>query len=228
MNFLYMDLDSCHTATGLVVVIDVVRAFTTAAVAFSRGALKIYPVGTVEQALEIKAHNPGSLVSGEVGGVPPQGFDFGNSPTHIDTLDLHGRILVQRTSAGTQGIVRSTQASHLAAASFVVAGATAKYIQSLSPVDVTFVITGYTYDGGQEDAACAQYIEALLLGQQPEVKPYLERVMDSHDAGKILENIQPHAPVTDLDYCTSVDKYSFAMPVTREDGLFVMRAESVK
>src|SRR5215470_1394365 len=107
MNFRYTNLETCHSATGLVVVIDVIRAFTNAAVAFSRGAREIYPVSTVEEALSFKTEVPNALACGEVGGLPPEGFDFGNSPTQTNKLDLNGCVVVQRTGAGTQGIVRS-------------------------------------------------------------------------------------------------------------------------
>src|SRR5574342_650993 len=108
MRFRYTDLDSCHTADGLVIAIDVIRAFTTAACVLSRGADSIIPVGTIEEALAIREQNPDWLVCGEMKGIPPPGFNFGNSPTQVLDLDLRGRTVVQRTSAGTQGIVRST------------------------------------------------------------------------------------------------------------------------
>ena len=44
---------------------------------------------------------------GEVGGLRPEGFDFGNSPTYINDADLSGLTMIHRTSAGTQGVVRS-------------------------------------------------------------------------------------------------------------------------
>src|SRR5215468_11645514 len=113
MKFHYANLETCHTATGLVIVIDVIRAFTNAAVIFSRSAREIYPVSTVEEALEFKRQIPNSLASGEVGGLPPEGFDFGNSPTQTNAFDLNGRIIVQRTGAGTQGAVRCINRSEL-------------------------------------------------------------------------------------------------------------------
>ena len=120
MKFQYTNLETCHEATGVVVVIDVIRAFTNAAFAFSRGAKEIYPVSTVEEALQFKSQIPNSLACGEVGGLPPDGFDFGNSPTQTNQLDLRGKIIVQRTGAGTQGIVRSLRAETMLAASLVV------------------------------------------------------------------------------------------------------------
>ena len=169
MEFHYTNLETCHEATGVVVVIDVIRAFTNAAFAFARGAREIYPVSTVEEALKFKAENPNSFACGEVGGLPPEGFDFGNSPTQTNELDLNGKIIVQRTGAGTQGIVRCVNAATMLAASFVVANATVKYIQELTPISVTFVITGeYVPGHGDEDRACAKYLELLFDAQQPD------------------------------------------------------------
>lgn len=224
MKFHYTNLDTCHKATGVVVAIDVIRAFTNAAVAFARGAREIYPVSGVEEALELKAQLPNALVCGEVGGVPPEEFDFGNSPTQTDKLDLSGKVIVQRTSAGTQGIVRSVNAATMLAASFVVASATNKYIQKLSPDSVTFVVTGqYGVDGGYEDLACAEYLEALLRGNHPDPAPFIERVMRSRDALLHLDPNMPAFPRSDLDHCSAVDRFDFAMPVTKENGRHVMR-----
>ena len=69
MKFHYTDLETCHDTTGVVIVIDVIRAFTNAAFAFSRGAKEIYPVSKVKEALQLKAQIPDSLACGEVGGI---------------------------------------------------------------------------------------------------------------------------------------------------------------
>ena len=224
MNFLYTNLETCSEATGLVVVIDVIRAFTNAAFAFSRGAKEIYPVSTVEEALKFKAEVPDSMACGEVGGLPPEGFDFGNSPTQTNTLDLHKRILVQCTGAGTQGIVRSVHADIMLAASLVVANATVTHVRKLYPDRVTFVITGQLSEGrGDEDLACAEYLEALLRGQAPDSAPYIDRVYKSRDALFHLDPDLPEFPASDLDYCTKIDAFDFAMLVTKENGRPVIR-----
>jgi 2-phosphosulfolactate phosphatase len=61
MKFHYTNLETCHEATGLVVVIDVLRAFSNAAYAFSRGAKEIYPVGGVEEALQLRHRSHSGL-----------------------------------------------------------------------------------------------------------------------------------------------------------------------
>lgn len=225
MKFHYTNLDTCHTATGAVIVIDVIRAFTNAAYAFGRGAKEIHPVGTVEEALKLKAEIPNSLACGEVGGLPPEGFDFGNSPTQTNTLDLNGRLIIQRTSAGTQGIVRSLHAETLLAASLVVAHATVAHVHKLGAEEATFVLTGEREKGrGDEDLACAQYLETLLKGQQPDPAPFIERVYNSYDARLHLDPNFPDFPESDLDLCTKIDAFDFAMPVIQENGRPVLRA----
>ena len=94
-----------ESVTGPVVVVDVIRAFTTAAYAFGAGAEAIYLVAGVDEALQFAAARPGVLAMGENHGRRPEGFDFPNSPAMVSRADLRGRTLVQRTSAGTQGVV---------------------------------------------------------------------------------------------------------------------------
>ena len=65
------------------VVIDVLRAFTTAAYAFAAGARRIWLVETVEEALAVKAARPGTLAMGENRGRWVEGFDFSNSPVGV-------------------------------------------------------------------------------------------------------------------------------------------------
>ena len=217
-------LETCHTATGTVVAIDVIRAFTTAAFAFAAGARDIVLAAQVEEALALRARFPGALAMGEVNGVQPEGFDLGNSPSALTGLDLTGRRVIQRTSAGTQGVVRSTQAQALLAGSFVCAAATARYLRKQNPASVTFVITGASpRTDGDEDAACADYVTALLRGETPDVVPFLQRVRNSTD-GRFFAEVPPPFPMSDLDCCLSVDRFDFAMVVEQQDGLLVMQA----
>ncbi|HKI55315.1 MAG TPA: 2-phosphosulfolactate phosphatase [Anaerolineales bacterium] len=228
MNFHYTNLDTCHAATGVVIVVDVLRAFSNAAYAFSRGAEKIILVGDVDEALSLKSQIPNSKAMGEVGGLPPAGFDLGNSPTQILEHDLSGMTIIQRTGAGTQGAVRSKNADLLLASSFVVAKATVKYINKLAPESVTFVITGqYTPKHGDEDLAFAEYIESLFKGKQPNGESFIKRVFKSRDAIQHLDPEEIGFPLSDLDLCTYINAFDFAMPVTKENNLLVMRKTKI-
>jgi 2-phosphosulfolactate phosphatase len=96
MEFQRATLLDCGKAEGTVVVIDVLRAFSTAAYAFAAGVRQIQLVSTVEAA-RLRRQMPGALVMGEVEGLPVPGFDFSNSPPQFNGLDLGGRLLIQRT-----------------------------------------------------------------------------------------------------------------------------------
>jgi 2-phosphosulfolactate phosphatase len=140
-------------------------------------------------------------------------------------VDLTDKVIVQRTGAGTQGIVRSIKAETMFAASFVVANTTATCIRRLPLETVTFVITGqYTPEYGDEDVACAEYLELLFEGRRPDPAPFIKRVFRSRDAIQHLDPKQTGFPLSDLDYCTNIDAFDFAMRVTKENNRHVIRA----
>jgi hypothetical protein len=97
---------SASRAEGTVAVIDVFRAFTTAAVALANGASRIVMVGGVEGAFALRDAGLGQVCMGEVGGRAPDGFDFGNSPFEILSVDFSCKTIIQRTSAGTRALAR--------------------------------------------------------------------------------------------------------------------------
>ena len=222
MKFHRYTLEDCQNATGIVLIIDVLRAFSTAAYAFSRGTKDIYLVSDVQEALELKAKLPNAKAMGEVGGLPPEGFDFGNSPTRILEHDLTGITLVQRTGSGTQGAVRAVNAEIMFATSFVVAQSTISHVLTLNPAEISFVVTGGM--GNDEDVACADYLEKQFTGQKVEPQHFIQRVKSSRDALQHMEE-HPQFPYADLDYCSRIDAFDFAMPIARDDGQLVMRAK---
>lgn len=229
MQFQRLSLDESAQAKGTVIVIDVLRAFTSACYAFGAGAKEIHLVSQVEEAFALRERYPGALLMGEVGGGPIPGFDFSNSPAHYIDRDLSGKRLIQRTSNGTQGVIRATLADTTLAASFVCAGATAAYLRQRAPALVTFVITAWNDHAtdplaGDEDAACADYIEALLTQEKLDPAPYLDRVANSLTGRLFQSNTRPEYPATDLPYCLQLDRFNFVLCVQRRtDGQLVMQ-----
>ncbi len=210
-----VSVEECGQSTGLVVVIDVLRAFTTAAAAFSKGAEKIIA------AFSLRDRNPEFLIMGEINGIPIEGFDFSNSPHEIIKQDLTGKTLVHRTTAGTQGIAKAVNAEFILPASFVIAEATFKRMLQLMEGKVTFVITGKR--SGIEDLALAEFLEARLLDRSPDPEPYLEKARSSPSGRLFASNLHPAFPKEDLAIATEIDKFPFAMQVDRENGLSIIR-----
>ena len=162
-------LAGAREAEGTVIIIDVFRASTTAAIAFSRGAEKIVLVAEVDEALDLRRSGIGDLCMGEVGGMRPEGFEYGNSPLDISEAQVKGKTIIQSTRAGTVGVAAVRNADLIYAASLVVAAATARAILSRSPDLVTLVAMGV--EGGvrsDEDEQCALYVRNLLEGRKPD------------------------------------------------------------
>jgi hypothetical protein len=76
-------LEGAQTARGVAVIIDVFRAFTCEPLLFSLGIEKSILVATPEEALALKEKKNELVLIGEVGGIPVEGFDLGNSPSEI-------------------------------------------------------------------------------------------------------------------------------------------------
>ncbi|HEY1934741.1 MAG TPA: 2-phosphosulfolactate phosphatase [Acetobacteraceae bacterium] len=212
-------IDGARRAAGTVAVIDVLRAFTTAAVAFENGATRIIMVADVEEALRLRARGIGQICMGEVKGRAPEAFDFGNSPFELSGADLHGKTIIQRTSAGTQGIVAASGAERCYAAALVTAGATARAMLATRPACMTLVAMGL--DGGSrtdEDELCALHLRNLLQGRPGDAEAVRRLVRAGGEAMKYRDASRRHLHPEDLDIAVDVDRYDFAIRVDIEDG----------
>jgi 2-phosphosulfolactate phosphatase len=211
-------------ATGPVVVVDVIRAFTTAAHAIGAGARAVYLVDSVDEALAFKVAHPGSVAMGEDRGYRPEGFDLPNSPAMASRADLRGRLVVQRTSAGTRGVVAAAPtATRLWAAALVTASATARAVQAAGGGAPTYVITGNFADRadrpGNDDLATARFIEAVRTGGPASVADaaaVAASVRDSDEAMRTLLLGPEHVDPDDIAFATQVDRFDFALEVTRD------------
>ncbi|MCS6801482.1 MAG: 2-phosphosulfolactate phosphatase [Chloroflexota bacterium] len=84
-------------------VVDVLRATTSMVTMLANGARAVAIERSPERALEY-GRRRGFLVAGEQGGLPPAGFDFGNSPSAFTADAVAGRSLVLSTTNGTLAI----------------------------------------------------------------------------------------------------------------------------
>lgn len=207
-----------------VVVIDVLRAFSTAAVAIARGAVEIYPVLDAAEAFARRERDPGLVLMGEADCRPIPGFDLGNSPVDAAAFDFARRRAVQRTTAGTRGLVTCAEAPSLWAASFLVGSATVAALRASRPKRVAFVVTGTVhYGSADEDLACAEWMSGVLRGGDHPVAPFIERVRESVAAATFLDPASPlHAPA-DVDFCARADAFGFPLKVQAGVESLVLR-----
>jgi 2-phosphosulfolactate phosphatase len=219
-------LEGAAQATGTVAIIDVFRAFTTAAVALSNGSTQIVMVSTTEEALSLRDRGIGQVCIGEVDGRTPAGFDFGNSPFDVSHVDFRGKTLIQRTSAGTQGIVAARQADRLYAAALVTATATASALAAGAPERISLVAMG---DHGttrtNEDELCALHLRNLLQGRPGNPEAVRGMILAGGEAARFHDPARPYLSPADLDIALDIDRYDFAIRVTVETGHPVARIE---
>ena len=156
-------IEGAKKARGIAVIIDVFRAFTVEAYLMNNGAKKIIPVADKELAYDYKNNNSGIILIGERGGKIWPGFDYGNSPSQIEKLDFHNKVIVHTTSSGTQGLVNATDADIILTGSLVNAKAIANFILKNNYQEISLVCMGSNGNKEtDEDNLCAYYIKSLL------------------------------------------------------------------
>jgi 2-phosphosulfolactate phosphatase len=219
-------IEGARRAKGTVVIVDVFRAFTTAAVALARGADRIVMVAGIDEALRLREQGVGEITVGEVNGIRPEGFDFGNSPYEMTQASLEGKVVIQSTRAGTTGVAAAAGADAVYGGSFVVADATAQAILKENPACVTIVAMGWNARvRTDEDEQCALYLRNRLQGRRPDPEVVRQLVLESGEVPKFNDPNQPHFHPEDLEIALEVNKYDFAVRIRREDDLLVARRQ---
>lgn len=215
-------IEGAQSAYGAVVIIDVFRAFTTAAVAFEHGARKIIMVAQPEEALALRQQGKGDLCVGEVGGIPPPGFDFGNSPFELARGRIEGKTLIQSTRAGTVGITTVQGKGKVYAASLCNARATAQMLLKEKPETVTIVAMGLQGKmRTDEDEICALYLRNIMEGRQPDTDAIERLIRTGNQVEKFMDDAEPYLHPEDVDYALQIDRIPIAIHIKQEDDLSV-------
>jgi 2-phosphosulfolactate phosphatase len=157
--------------TKVCVVIDVLRATSTAVTMFEAGAQRITLAESVPAAITYAssvAERP--VVCGESGGVAPEGFDRGNSPREFPPGSLEGRDVVFCTSNGTRAMRLVSNAPVVLAGSLFNARAVVRAALQEArarELGVALVCSGDVLGTkfAIDDAFCAGYLASLLVSE---------------------------------------------------------------
>ena len=114
-----------HDPEAIVVVVDIFRATTTMAAAFSNGVRSIRPVATVEEAQAYK--EKGWFVGAERNVRRCDFADFGNSPFDYTPEKVAGKEIVFTTTNGTKAITIAQSAYRVVTGAFINLQAVADY-----------------------------------------------------------------------------------------------------
>ena len=147
------------TANRVVVVIDVLRASTTIAVALANGAKTVIPLdGTEDVVTRARAFDRSEVrLAGERQMKPIPGFDLGNSPRDFTRDAVEGKTVLMTTTNGTAAIGVVQGARDVVIASYVNFSAGLAMLRAAlrGGTDIAIVCAGRDRQFSLEDAACA-------------------------------------------------------------------------
>ena len=215
-------------ARGLVVIIDVFRAFSCEPIFFHFGAKKVILEADPVKSVAIKEQFPEFILVGEVNEVPIEGGDLGNSPSGIvlkGEAFFKGKTVIHRTTAGVTGATEALQrADEVLLGSFLMAKAIAGYIKLKKQDRVTLVAMGdRAQKRAPEDEACADYLEHLLTGRPYDHLQSLRKILFQPTAQKFIQGTKAYLPREDPIFCMQRDLFDFVLKVQREKDEIVVR-----
>jgi 2-phosphosulfolactate phosphatase len=143
----------------VVLVIDVLRASTTVAVALANGARAVIPFESSDEvvARAKQFEREDVLLAGERRMHAIPGFDLGNSPREYTSEKVEGKTVLLTTTNGTVALAGIQGARDVVVASYVNYSAVSAMLRAAArgAADITIVCAGRDRQFALEDAACA-------------------------------------------------------------------------
>lgn len=168
-------LTSADVQGRVVVVIDVLRASTTIAVALANGARTVIPFESAEEAItRSKAYARGEyMLAGERRKLKIPGFDLGNSPREYSRDVVDGKTILFTTTNGTGALIGAQSAREVIVGAYVNFTVVSAMVRAAGRAesDVAILAAGSERHFSLEDAACAgRYVRAIRRGI-PDAQP---------------------------------------------------------
>ncbi len=206
------------------VVVDALRASATAAMLFDAGAAEILAVREVAEARAARREWPNALLCGERGGLPPDGFDFGNSPRTVEAA--RDRRIIFTTTTGAGRLV-DCWGAHAAYLGSTINAAAVVDVATGQGRDVVLIPAGLMSDAdfnAQEDWAAAVAIAqraGLPIGEGRDTFDHWRGRIEQEGLDTLFSSA-PHAEKLrrvglddDIAYCAQVD-ITTAVPAAAE------------
>ncbi|HEX3299865.1 MAG TPA: 2-phosphosulfolactate phosphatase [Actinomycetota bacterium] len=221
--------DTPLPAADAYVVVDVIRASTTAVTAGLQGR-DCYLVRSVEEARLVAATLSAPLLAGEVHGDQPADFDLQNSPTELSARSDVDRPVILLTSSGSPTMCRAGERAPTWIGSLRNVGPTA---DALREVDEVAILAASPDELRIEDAICAARLALAfgLDGADDEtlrvVHAYGERDLDQIRTGTSAGYLRRSGQMADLEFILRhVDDVD--LPCSVVDGRVAMMVSDVR
>jgi 2-phosphosulfolactate phosphatase len=149
----------------VVVLIDVLRTCTTAAMLFERGLVNLEIIDKLKLARQ-RAEVTGATLLGERAGLPPEGFNYGNSLAEIRSITLTTNAVTTSENA-PKSLAQLTAAKTLLLGSLYNADAVAKVALQHSKTEIALVCSGFVGQEDLDDTLGAGYLATRLKTLEP-------------------------------------------------------------
>ena len=216
-------------AKGITVIIDVYRAFTTQSFAFENGIKDILNVSEIEQALDMREKGFADYCMGEIGGIRPDNFDFGNSPFDLKEKNLKGKTIIHCTMNGTTGAKLASKADLILGGALINAKATVDYIKLQKPEIVSLVAMGARSSNGEkrteEDELCAIYMKSLLEETPIESEAIVQVIDSCKESKKFGDPLQLQYPLFDKLQALRINEFDHAILLERSGDYLVSKIQ---
>src|SRR5712692_21941 len=193
-----------------IVVIDVIRATTTAVTAVFLGR-RCLPVESPEAAFQTATRLTNPLLVGEIGGKMPQGFDLTNSPAQLARRSDISRPAILLSTSGTQLICAAAGCQAVYLACFRNCASLSRYLLGRHS-RIAVIGAGSRNEFREEDQMCCAFIAEELIngGYEPENQETLEIVERWSGAlpsactqGKSAAYLRSSGQLNDLEFVLS-------------------------
>ena len=225
------------------IIVDVLRASTSIITLLDRGAAEVLPAQNIDAARALHSRFPNHLLCGEQDGLPPDGFDYGNSPSEFSRLDLSSKPVILATSNGTRvlSLVAETAAVVLIGAAVNRTASATAALEIARDRNLGITVICSAAHGGSvfvlEDALGAAAIADAAATADPALElsdtarfargSFLESTSDIPAAIRSAYHAQELVDAglgDDVAYCAAIDK-SHTVPILKhgDKGLLILR-----
>ncbi|MDD5658539.1 MAG: 2-phosphosulfolactate phosphatase [Actinomycetota bacterium] len=211
-------------------VIDTLRATSTIAAILESGSKRIILSKNKDEAYKLKKIFKDYLLCGEENGLPPEGFDYGNSPYEFSCLNLSGKKIIMMTTNGTVSFFKVLKSNNIFALSLLNLTAVIKQISDVAKKeakDIFILCSGkkrlITYDDVYNAGVAVKYLmdfnkDEYILSDSAYValdivknNRNVTKALEKSCSGQVLKNIGYDV---DIKYSSKIDKYS-VVPVLK-------------